>query len=169
MKNKSQEKNLISFRNSLNMTALELSGKVGSNSGQWSHYENGRIAPKLNTFLRMKAIAKNNGIDFNESLFAKQEIQSQPSSKRVSSLKELREELKLSQPQMASELGLTLRTYGRYERSDTDILITTYLEIKNYALSKGIDLNIEYEDREPVYREPSPSLPIRLEMKLLRS
>jgi len=43
------------------------------------------------------------------------------------------------------------------------------LEIKNYALSKGIDLNIEYEDREPVYREPSPSLPIRLEMKLLRS
>ena len=147
MKNKEQSRRLIEFRKSLGMTATEVSNKCSVSSGVWSQYESGRIEIHLQSFLRMKESANKYGIDLDEYLFCseqKKELEiNQITYLLVYSLKELREQLNLSQEIIATHCEVSHRTWGRYEREETDMLISTFIKIREYARINGLELVIE--------------------------
>ena len=140
MRNKQLGERLLKFRLSLNLTSTELSIKLGASSGQWSSYEQGRTEPHLQTFLRLRESIKQHGIEFSESLFFPQLQKDHQVNSVAYTLQGLRGQLNLSRLQMAQELGLNDHTYARYERGETDLLITTFCKIRKYGRERGIEL-----------------------------
>ena len=152
----------MEFRKSLGITALELATKCGLSSGALSQFESGRTEPHLQTFLKMKSKAQENGILLNKYLFCSEEKKERKEPLlKITSLKELRLHLGLSQEEIAKECEVTLRSYGRYEREDTDMLISTFIKIRDYSRDNGFELVIEKKDSPLVifanecYKKPS--------------
>lgn len=141
MKSRNQKLRLIEFRSSLGLTKLELSKLLGIDQEVWSHYETGGVEPRLSQWLKMKSSAEQNNIPLDKSLFY-QESKKEDSeiTFTTNSLLELRTHLGLSQEVIAKESGITYRTWGRYERGETELLASTYFKIRDYAQQRGIDL-----------------------------
>ena len=160
MKNKEQIKILTEFRNSLGLSQTAIAKLLGIDSQLWSSYENGRREPTLALWLRMKDSAINNSIQLNESLFYSElKKEHDEISFATHSLIELRTHLGLSQGNIASNCGITYRTWGRYERGETELLASTYFKIRDYARQHGVDLQtpiIAEEKKEKVIKVRSP-------------
>lgn len=141
MRPKKSISRLTEFRKSLGLSALELSTICGVDNDYWYYYERGKAETHLQSFLRMKELANQEGIDLDEYLFCEEQKKEVTGLHftEVSSLRELRERLGLSQEAIAKACGITYRSWGRYERNDTDMLISTFIKIRDYARSCGIE------------------------------
>ena len=139
MRNHYQSRMLKSFRESLNLTLSEFSKLLGDTTIS-SSYEQGRYEPHVQTFLRWRASAKQHGIEFSESLFFPEVKKEYQINSVAHSLKEFREQLHLTRLQLAKELEINDHTYARYERGDTNLLITTFCKIREYGRERGIEL-----------------------------
>lgn len=133
---------LISFRQQLGLNQREFAKVVGVDPATLAKYENDRYHPKYDQYLRMKQHAKlNGGIDLPDSLFTTETVASrEPSAFAINSLKELRIHWGFNQSEMAEFLGISFRTYGRYERGDSIPSATTWIKIKELARRRGVQL-----------------------------
>lgn len=141
MKGRQQKLRLIAFRNSLGLTRIELSKLLLVEYDTWGSYENGCSEPTLTFWLKMKSGADQNNIHLDESLFyQKVKKEDVGITFTATSLLELRAHLLLSQEAIAKECGITYRTWGRYERGESELLASTYFHIRDYARAHGVEL-----------------------------
>lgn len=141
MKGRKQKLRLLAFRKSLNLTQSELAALLSIKQAVWSHYELGHSEPTLTQWLKMKSSADYNNIILNESLFY-QEVKKEDTEVTftTTSILRLRTHLNLSQEVIAKECGITYRTWGRYERGESELLASTYFHIRDYAREHGVEL-----------------------------
>lgn len=151
-KSSEQRRKIIEFRNKLGLNLSELSNKLGLDSSMFSGYELGRREPTLASWLRMKENAERNHLDLDESLFYQKEKKEEEKEVTFTtqSLLKLRLHLGLSQGEIAELCNITYRTWGRYERGESELLASTYFKIRDVARQRGVELKtpILLEEKE---------------------
>lgn len=157
-KSSEQRRKIIEFRNKLGLNLSELSNKLGLDSSMFSGYELGRREPTLASWLRMKENAERNHLDLDESLFyqKKKKEEEKEVTFTTQSLLKLRLHLGLSQGEIAELCNITYRTWGRYERGESELLASTYFKIRDVARQRGVELKtpiILEEKEEKIVKE----------------
>ena len=144
----------IEFRHQLGMSQKEFAEKLGINQAQLASYEIHRRTPRAMIWKRMVLSAKQSGIELKESLFFQEETMKEENKEESSqekivlnSIKEMREYLGKDQKEMAEELGLHYRRWGRYERGESDPPSPVWIKIQRYAQHFGIQLGESYAER----------------------
>lgn len=135
---------LIEFRNKLNLTQTEFARRLGMHNSQLSKYESGRREPTAKTWRSMVLCARQFGIELPESLFFKEEVKkNEVIIFRADSVKQMREYLGKDQLEVAKELGIHPRRWGRYERGECVPPMTLWIKIQRYAQQFGIQLGVK--------------------------
>lgn len=135
---------LIEFRNKLNLTQTEFARRLGMHNSQLSKYESGRREPTAETWRKMVLCARQFGIELPESLFFKEEVKkNEVIIFKADSVKQMREYLGKDQLEVAKELGIHSRRWGRYERGECVPPITLWIKIQRYAQQFGIQLGVK--------------------------
>jgi transcriptional regulator with XRE-family HTH domain len=122
---------LTRFREQLGLSRAEMSSLLGISQSTLSEYEHGRHNIKYNTYLKMKEHA---GIDLPYSVFLNEE---EEIDEVIPSLKEIRERCEMNQKQIANALGIHYRTYGRYERGETNPSLKVWVKIQELVEKLG--------------------------------
>lgn len=132
---------LINIRLQLNMNQSEFAKKLGIDQSQLATYESGRRSPISTTWRMMVLSARQFRIDLPESIFLKEEEQiSEEIFFKASTVKQMREYLGKDQIEVAKELGIHPRRWGRYERGENSPPAVLWIKIKRYAKRFGIQL-----------------------------
>jgi transcriptional regulator with XRE-family HTH domain len=130
---------LIDFRTQLGMSKEEFAKVLTISVATLHQYEQGRRQIRSSIYHRAKEEAKKNAIDLPESLFFESEKSEVKSLFKAHSLKEIREYCGWTQHQMAEACGISYRTWGRYERGESQLLAVTEFKIKEIARKVHID------------------------------
>lgn len=140
----------IEFRHQLGMSQKEFAEKLGICQPQLAGYEINRRTPKALIWRRMVLSAKQFGIELPESLFFQEVVPSLKEEEivlKTNSIKEMREYLGKDQNEIAEELGLHYRRWGRYERGENDPPTPIWIKIQRYAQHFGIQLGESHAER----------------------
>jgi len=138
----------MKFRHQLGMSQKAFAEKLGIHQAQLASYETNRRTPRALIWQRMVSNAKEEGIELSESLFFKEEKKEEDKEEPIEptdllkthSIKEMREYLGKDQKEIAEELGLHYRRWGRYERGESDPPSPVWIRIQRYAQHFGIQL-----------------------------
>lgn len=152
MINKDQAKRVREYRKSTGLLVREIEDLIGAR-GYWSQFAQGRLEPNVESFLRMKNNAIRNGLDsFDESVFVEVSDADVVCEEEVTTFKEFREYFNLKKEDYKKEFGLSKVTWMRYESGILNCLLRTFVKIRSYGRSRGLEFVLSKEIIKKVSR-----------------